>query len=452
MSAARPHLADTRPPRPATTFRPARGLSDRLRRWREHPRVYIRLGVLLGLAIVAFSVGPIVNKARGDHNKDYSLWYWVGWNYARGADLYPTDGRPFPFMYPPTAAALLAVTSGVGEWAFVPVLLAANALAWVGSILLSVRLATGSAWRQEPLLYALPSLWVIPFVHDMFLLGQPNLLLLMLMLGAFAALRAHREWSAGALLALATGIKAFPVLAVAYLVYRRRWKALASTALTGALLLWALPAAFRGPEAAWSDLKVWTRGMVLKYDEGQIAQRPERCYSFKNQSVLAVANRLLRAVPADGESKDGWQVNVADLSFRAVNGVVVASALGLGLFYLASMPWRRPGPDDVRVGSAETAMLLLLILAFSPFAFNYFYVWLIYPLTVLFARLLDAAAGPAERRTLRLGLLAALGLYALSAVSLRTSQAYGNLLAVDLLLVALLGATLRHVRAAAPAA
>jgi hypothetical protein len=185
--------------------------------------------------------------------------------------------------------------------------------------------------------------------------------------------------------------------------------------------------------------------MVLKYDEGQIAQRPERCYSFKNQSLLAVMSRLLRDVPADGEAKDGWQVNLAALSFPTVNALFVAASLSLGLFYVASMPWARP--RDPRAEAAETAMLVLLILVFSPFAFNYFYVWLIYPLTVGLTRLLDAPDGTPERRAWRLGLLAALALYAASAVSLRGSQGYGNLLAVNLLLLGLLGWSMRRGRA-----
>lgn len=428
---------DSVPPDPLTR---RKGFLSRL--LRDDPRTRRRLSIVFAIVILAFSVAPVVNHYQALPNKDYNLWYATGWFYYHGEPIYPTDNRPFPFMYPPTAAALLAIVSVLGEPLFVVALLAANAAAWVGAVLLSVKLATGAACRQKPLLYLLPTLMVVPFVHDMFLLGQPNLLLLTLLLGAFTALRAGREWPAGALIALAVGIKAFPLLALPYLVYRRRWKAVAATGIVGAALLWGLPAVFRGPAGAWSDLKVWTQGMVLKYDEGQIAQRPERCYSFKNQSLVAVANRLLRDVPADGESKDGWHVNVAHLGFQSVNALVVCSALGLGLFYLASMSWRRP--RDVAAESAETAMLILLILIFSPFAFNYFYVWLIYPLTVLLARLLDG--DPRQRRVLTVGLLVALDLYALSVVSLRGSQAYGNLLAVNLLLLGLLGWTLRRTR------
>ena len=193
--------------------------------------------------------------------------------------------------------------------------------------------------------------------------------------------------------------------------------------------------------------------MVLKYDEGQIAQRPERCYSFKNQSLMAVANRLLRDVPADGEAKDPWRVNLASLDFKTVNKV--AAAVGPGPLPLlrrarcpGAAPRRRSGG---RVYASETAMLLLLVLVFSPFAFNYFYVWLIYPLTVLLGRLLDAPAGSREKRVLAAGLTGALAVYATTAFSLRGAQAYGNLLAVDLVLLGFLGWLLLRDRLAARA-
>ncbi len=419
--------------------------------FRPEPKVYRRLVVALAALMVVFSVAPAGNSVLGWQNKDYDLWYLTGQKFLHGEPVYPTDHRPFPFMYPPAAGALMAVASVLGRHGFVALLLAVQSAAWVGSILLSVRLATGRALRQHPLLYVVPTLWVIPFVHDMYLLGQPNLLLLWLMLAAFACLRGARPWSAGALVGLAAGIKAFPVLALGYFVYRRHWKATAATVVALAALLLVLPMPFRGPAGARSDLVVWTRGMVLKYDEGQIAQRPERCYSFKNQSLIAVANRLLRDVPADGEAKDPWRVNLASLDFRTVNKVAAAVGLGLCLFYVAAMPWRRPGDDQDggRVYATETAMLLLLVLVFSPFAFNYFYVWLIYPLTVLLSRQLDAPAGTRAKRVLGAGLAAALAVYATTAFSLRGAQAYGSLLAVDLVLLGLLGWLLVHDRLAA---
>ena len=42
--------------------------------------------------------------------------------------------------------------------------------------------------------------------------------------------------------------------------------------------------------------------MLFTYNTHGIAQRPLRSYSYKNQSIMAVMHRLLRDVPADGES------------------------------------------------------------------------------------------------------------------------------------------------------
>lgn len=411
---------------------------DALASWiRDEPKVYRNLGIALAAAMVVLSVSPIANNILGYWNKDYDLWFIVGWYYRHNGIIYPSDDRPFPFMYPPTSALLLSVLSLLGKGLFVPALLLVQSAAWLGSILLSVRLATGKALRQDPLLYLVPTLCVIPCIHDMYLLGQPNLLLLFLMLSAFVSLRENKPWLAGSLIGLAAAIKAFPVMAVAYLIWRRQWKATAALIISMVVFLLVLPLPFRGPAQAWKDMTLWTNGMVLKYDEGTIAQRPERCYSFKNQSIVAVTNRLLRDIPANGEARDNWYVNVASLDFKTVNKLLAAAALMFGLFYVVVMP-----PTRLRSGktdAAEMAMLLLLILAFSPFAFNYFYVWLLYPLTFAIARWNDAVEGSRERKVLKAGLLIALTIYGSSIVSVKFTQAYGNLLLADLVLLGLFG-------------
>ena len=70
------------------------------------PRLAARRTVLaFALAMLAFSVAPVVNNLRGLQNKDYDLWYATGRAYLRGDRIYPTDHRPFPFMYPPSCGA-----------------------------------------------------------------------------------------------------------------------------------------------------------------------------------------------------------------------------------------------------------------------------------------------------------------------------------------------------------
>ncbi len=378
----------------------------------------------LAATMVAFWVAPIVNDQIGRLNKDYVLWYYTGRAVAQGLPIYPKDGRVFPFMYPPSAAAMLAILSRLGSFGFLLTLLALNSVAWVASILLSLTLVSGRISRHKPLVYIVPSLGVVAYIHDVYLLGQPNLGLLACMLGAFACLGARRQGLAGTLIALAAAVKAFPFLAIGYLVYRRFWKATAAMIVALTLAVVVLPIPFRGVSGAYDDAGTWTMGMVLRYDSGSIAQRPERGFGFKNQSLMALTNRLLRDIPADGEARDGWKVNVASLSFSAVNKVILGMALALGGLFVALMPWKAPmtGP----VAAIEGALLILLILVFSPLSFNYFYVWLLYPLTMTLYLGGEAPPRSTERRVMVGSVAISLGLLGLSVVSARVAAGYGN--------------------------
>jgi Glycosyltransferase family 87 len=207
------------------------------------------------------------------------------------------------------------------------------------------------------------------------------------MLGAFVALHAKREIFAGALVAIAAAIKAFPVMAIVYFIYRRHWKAVASLVVTLLFLLLVLPAPFRGFERTWHDLEKWNVGM-LKYSPSGIAQRPKRSQSWKNQSLVSVANRLLRHVDTDAASTPHTQkyVNFTDLQFAAVNAVIIGVALALELLFIAVMPQRqmRTAESD----AIEFALLILMVLMLTPLAFGYLFSWLMLPFAVVTQRVL----------------------------------------------------------------
>jgi alpha-1,2-mannosyltransferase len=269
--------------------------------WARIERVW---WVGLGGAMLAFSAFPIANQFLGLSTKDYGLWYQVGLAVRQGLDIYPRPetGRLFPFMYPPSAAAMLACMSLLGSIGSLLALLLVNSAAWLICIWLSVWLAAGPRARRHPLVVIAPSFGVIVLVYNVYLLGQPNLILLALLLGSFTCLRLGRPISAGALVATAAAIKAFPILALGYLIYRRMWTAsIATVAMLAAWLLLA-PLPFRTPAQVVDDVVVWSQGMLFTYNAHGIAQRPFRSYSYKNQSIMALAHRLLRDLPADGES------------------------------------------------------------------------------------------------------------------------------------------------------
>ena len=392
------------------------------------------------IAVLAFLA--INNYFRGS-TKDYAKWFSVGQTVLEGGDIYaPRGDGTFQFMYPPTAAVLFAIPSYFGELSVIIVLVVLYSVAWLASSVLSVFLATGTAARAEPMLYLLPGVCCLPYVSENFLLGQPNLLLLAFMLGAFACLRTGKEWNAGALVAVASAIKAFPVLAIGYLVYRRHWKATLSTLLFLILLLVVLPSPFRGFERNLQDLNTWAEGM-FRYNEQSISQREQRGFSWSNHSLTAVAHRLLRPVNAHRKQDEKLFVNLADVDFKYVTLVIVLVGAALCVFYLFCMPSH--GERTKASDALEYAMLLLLILIFTPLAFTYFFVWLLYPLVIALRLVLRTPVRSPKRTGAWFWFWACVILLTLTfpIPFFRPAQAAGSTLMACLLLIVGIGWSLR---------
>jgi len=413
--------------------------------WINRPATFRVLVGIFGAVLFVFALVPVLHCLRGQSIKDYLVWYETGQQLLRGGEVYPNQWHKFPFMYPPSCALLLAPISALGQTGLVVTLVLINAAAWICSIIFSVRLAIGEKRRAHFLVYFIPSFVVGVYVWGNFLLGQPSLLLLALMLGGFVALEKQFRVLAGGLIALAAAIKAFPVLALVYLVYRRYWIAAATLVLTLAFLLIVAPIPFRGFAQAKQDLQRWSSGMLFKYDESGVGQREGRSNSWRNQSIWGVSNRLLRHVEYDYSYKPHTPVyaNFADLKFKTVNVIIVALGLLLGFAFVAVMPAAaRRTPET---NAIEFALLLLLILIFTPLTFGYLFAWLLYPLTVIIQRLLIAP----ESRTVLLRLtIAAVGLLSLSIPFRVLAQAYGNTMVATLLLFAGLARELWRVKRA----
>jgi Glycosyltransferase family 87 len=391
----------------------------------------VALRVLLwafALTASVFSALPLLRYLRGHTIFDYELWYATGRHVLAGDEIYFFRAGKYDFMYPPPCALFLAGASLLGQGGLIFLLVAINCLAWFCSAKLSAILARGDERTTNPWLYLTPTLVVIVYIWSSYHLGQPNLVLLALMLGSFVALRTRREIAAGGLIAVAAAIKAFPVLVIIYLIYRRYWTAAASLIAALVFLLLILPAPFRGFERAWRDLEEWSAGM-LKYSEATVGQRPMRSYTWKNQSLVGVSNRLLRHVDADvaAARHQPVYVNFANLKFPVVNVIIVSLALALAILFIAVMPQR-----DMRTADSdaiEFALLLLLMLMITPLSFGYFYSWLMLPFAVITQRVLAGKGSD-----VLWGSLPALALLAIGIPFPRGAQLYGNTFFATLLL------------------
>ena len=410
------------PPSSASTHAHDSAPRAALRALRDDPGLR---GLVIALILVGalFLIQPFRYGLRGaDVAKDYGVWFNAGQVVLAGADLYPPPGQgEFPYMYPPTPAVLLfAPLARLGLPALVLGLGLLNIAAWIASILLAVRLATGSARNAHPIVYLLPLAVTGPFVWDTFWLGQPNLILLATVLFAFFALERARPIAAGTALAAAAAFKVFPVLLAGYLVYRRAWRALAAMLVALALLLAVVPGPFRGFQRNLAELDRWSAGMIFKKPDEGIAQRAVTSFDYGNQSILGVAHRFLRPVEAGWDPKP-FTINLTDLG--PTGATAVAAALMLALALAAVIAWnlgpRHPplGPRSPSLHAAparpdprrfESAMVTILAVVCSPIAWTYYFCWLLFPLVVLVAFLFERHQPEPVRRTVLAGLILAL--------------------------------------------
>ena len=396
----------------------------------RYPSLRSPVDILFLICCILLTADVLVPEIWGSgKTKDYPLWFWAGQQVLHGKNLYPDDPHSyFEFIYPPLPAVLLAIPAWFGKIPLYVCLSVLNAVAWWMTAQLSHAMA-GSDRVPSPWLVFFSGFVTIGFVFDMFDLGQPNLVLLALMLYGFWLLQHERPWMAGSLFALATAIKIFPVAVLPYLVWRRQWAALASMLVFLGVFLFVVPAPVRGFQHNVAELKTWYQGMVASSSEKGFGQRGEQNWSWVNQSIIAVTHRLTRPVNynQDDPAKPVRTMNLVDISFKAANWVVLAISLAIGLGFVAVMPAR--SKTTPRSNAEELGILFCLMTVASPLARQYYFMWLFFPITILMHR---AAYDP--RPAVRMGTWAALAIAGLLMclsfpVFPKDLQAYGNNLA-----------------------
>jgi hypothetical protein len=376
--------------------------------------------------------------------KDYPLWFWAGQQVLHGGDLYPQDiNGHFNFLYPPLSAILLAIPAFFGKIPLYLCLSLLNIAAWWITAQLSNAM-TGDGKVLNPWLAALPSVVTISFIFDMFDIGQPNLVLLALMLLGFWLLQHGRPWSSGSMFALATALKVFPIAVFPYLLWRRQWASVASMLIFLGVFLLAAPAPIRGFQHNLSELKTWYRGMVASSSEQGFGQRNDQNWSWMNQSLISLTHRLTRPVNYNQDNPDRppATMNLLDLDFRTANWIVAGIAVIIGLGFVAVMPpARRRTP---RSDAEELGILFCLITVASPLARQYYFMWLFFPLTVLMHRAVYDHR-PAARTATRIILAISGALVCLSLpIFPRALQAFGNNFVATALMVGTLAWYLLH--------
>jgi len=336
------------------------------------------------LVVAAVSAGVAATFSRGEVG-DAPTWYEVGRRALAGESLV---GLP-EYRYPPTFAVLISPLTVLPFPLFFFVWYAINLGLFFESTRLALRLSFSAAEKIPAWCYWLPGLLVSVFAIDNLILGQTNILIMVLIYWSLLEISRGRGWLAGVPLGAAIAIKAFAVPQLVYFIYRRQVGALASGLLSLAFFLWLVPAPVRGFHRNLVEVNLWARRVVVPYlAHGTPGDWGHHGLDYENQSLCAQIRRLLTPVdayPQERHSLTPLRVNVAHLNERETNAALGVWFALLSAVFAGACGWQRP--IDKKQEVVEYALVTVFVLLVSAIAWTYFFVTLLLPVTASLALL-----------------------------------------------------------------
>ena len=367
--------------------------------FRRHPiQILLELGfagLLIVLAVGGFSrVAP--GLLRVPDQPDFEIYYQAARALNLGQPLYVPDPPPattpvpnyappgnfikYQYRYPPVAAviarplAVLTVSSAKGIWYLL------NLVFLALSVALTCKLV-GSP-RPKTMLICFGISLAAPPVYDTLMLGQINLLLLLLIIAAIYAVTSapvtlRREVVAGVCMGVAAAIKIYPLLLGFIFIIHRRFVSLVSMVLTVALL--GILGIIAG--GGWPTTQTYLFE-VLPNISSVLEITPS------NQNAQAVFARLfsVNLMRFAVLTPDNLMTITVPPIFQAPQVGIILGIFSSGIILLtpiiaaARQTWHHRSREVILL---HWSLLLTTLLLITPTTWDHYYVLLLLPLAVL---------------------------------------------------------------------
>ncbi|MBI3088500.1 MAG: DUF2029 domain-containing protein [Candidatus Omnitrophica bacterium] len=330
---------------------------------------------LIGLGVVCLIRFPVKFALEPPFLMDFEVYRFIGERVLTGdtAHLYaPTTSERMVFKYAPCWAILFAPLGALSSHAGGVLWSALNVLWLTLTGWLADRLCRLLSLRPAPWLAIAAVVLLVRPITAEFLLGQADLLWGVLIAAFLYAEASGRRWLAALWLALAVSLKLPALLFLIYAGCRRRWAPIGRTLVCLAAL---------NLSAAWLLLPAQPLGLFRAWFGALATSGTTYAFDISNQSLLALAGRLLR--------QDGYGLNVAVLSDATV---MLLTAIAQLLAFAALVRPARPAlPDRVRL-ILDGALLTVFVVLFSPSGWLATYTVLLSPVALALALLLARPA------------------------------------------------------------
>ncbi len=300
---------------------------------RSLPVRIFAFAVLAGIVITAYTL-----RIRTGMD-DFEVYHRTGQRFAAGENLYQTGDGHYMFKYLPSSAAVYVPFSALPMEGAKALWFALSIAAFAAAVKLSLELLPEARGTLVPLL---STVILSKYLLHELRLGQINTFVMLACLGVVWALARSRrpDLAAGVAAGLATAVKPYAALFVAYLAVKRRWTAVA-IALTATVAAQLIPIFFYGIDGTISQLRLWRTTLS--------ASTPVLLTNSDAISVLAFFTKWL-----------------GDPAPAAIPALV--ALLALALLFLAVVV--RGGNNNDAV-TLEGAMLLTLTPLVSPLGWDY---------------------------------------------------------------------------------
>jgi hypothetical protein len=324
------------------------------------------LAGLLLLFVVLFTAG--LHKVDKEKVSAFRTYYAAATAMREGQNPYDIHKGAYAYVYPPLYAFLCQPLARLSRSAAARVMLAVNCALLLASLLASARavlsrLGHSSSAANVLWVALIASLIAVCPIFKELLSFQADFLILASFVLAIVWLD-KRPVLAGCALAVGIAVKYLPLIALPYLLLRRRWLA-ASTAIVASVFLTMLPATSLG----------WSRNLhYLAISNGGLGrilgvpppQSSARTHSLADPLNISVTSSLARFAAARG-----WPEHIA----LALTAAVFLTWLGLLLMFYRSrgfpiLAWPSPDAQEAQpyrgLVAVEWAGLLTAAIAFAP--------------------------------------------------------------------------------------